>query len=73
MFADWWLVDAPEALPLAALTHRAAAVARKIPLNAALVLLFFYARIALREPLVGSLRPMWPELAGGDEPYGLDR
>ncbi|MEO9131916.1 MAG: MFS transporter [Sphingomonas sp.] len=41
--------------------------------GAALVLLFFYARLALREPLVASLGTVRAELAGGDEPYGLDR
>ena len=41
--------------------------------SAALVLLFGYAWMALREPLVDALRPVGPELTGGDEPYGLDR
>ena len=41
--------------------------------GAALVLLLGYAGVALREPLVGSLRPVRPELAGGDEADRLDR
>ena len=41
--------------------------------SAALLLLFGYAWTALRDPLVDALRPVRPELTGGDEPYGLDR
>jgi MFS family permease len=41
--------------------------------GAALLLLFGYAWVALREPLVGSLRTVRPELAGRDETDRLDR
>ena len=41
--------------------------------GAALFILFFFARLALRAPSVDSLRPARAELTGVDEPYGLDR
>jgi len=40
--------------------------------SAALVLMFGYAWIVLREPLVSALRTMRPELARGDEADRLD-